>query len=73
MKLNLNPPGSELLKLNCDDPISNFAFNLNLRRYKTVKQAGVPVQVLAVTAESLAGGGVDNTHSTDFEIRNPKT
>jgi len=34
---------------------------------KTVKQAGVPVQVLAVTAESLARGCVDNNHSTDFE------
>ena len=29
----LNAPGSMLLKLRRDGPLSNFAFNLNLRRY----------------------------------------
>jgi len=38
MKLNLQPPGSELLKLKCDGPLSNFAFNFNLRRYTEVVQ-----------------------------------
>jgi len=33
LKFNLKPPGSELLKLKCDDPLSNFTFNLKLRRY----------------------------------------
>jgi hypothetical protein len=27
MKLNLKPPGTERLKLKCDDPLSIFAFN----------------------------------------------
>ena len=26
-------PGSTLLKLSCDGPLSHFAFNVNLRRY----------------------------------------
>jgi hypothetical protein len=33
MKPKLKPPGIELLNLKCDDPLSNFAFNVNLRRY----------------------------------------
>jgi len=33
MKPVLKAPGSMLLKLRCDGPLSNFAFNFNLRRY----------------------------------------
>ena len=33
MKPNLKPPGSKLLKLTCDGPLSNFAFKFKLRRY----------------------------------------
>ena len=33
VKLNLKPPGTERLKVQCDDPLSDFAFNFNLRRY----------------------------------------
>jgi hypothetical protein len=33
MKLNLNPPGIERLRLKCDDPLSKFGFNFNLHRY----------------------------------------
>jgi len=33
MKLKLKPPGTYRLKLNCDDPLSIFAFKFNLRRY----------------------------------------
>jgi len=36
MQLNLKPHGIERLKLECDDPLSNFAFNFNLRRYNEV-------------------------------------
>jgi len=28
-------PGTELLKLRCDEPLSCFAFNFNLRRYSS--------------------------------------
>jgi hypothetical protein len=40
IKLTLKAPVTKLLKLKCDDPLSNFAFNFNLRRYTTVS-AGV--------------------------------
>jgi len=33
MKPVLKAPGSMLLKLRCDETLSNFGFNLNLRRY----------------------------------------
>ena len=33
IKLNLKPPGSELLRLKCDDALSIVAFNFNPRRY----------------------------------------
>ena len=29
----LKLPGTKRLKLECDEPLSNFAFNFNLRRY----------------------------------------
>jgi len=34
MKPKLNPPGIKRLRLIHDDPLSNFASNFNLRRYK---------------------------------------
>ena len=36
MKFMLNAPGTKLLKLNYDEPLSMFAFNVNLRRYTPV-------------------------------------
>ena len=33
IKPALKAPGSERLKLKCDELLSNFAFKLNLRRY----------------------------------------
>jgi hypothetical protein len=33
MKPMLKAPGSGRLKLKCDEPLSNFAFKFNLRRY----------------------------------------
>ena len=33
IKLAFQAPGTKLLKLNHDGPLSNFAFNFNLRRY----------------------------------------
>jgi len=38
MKLNLKPPGTERLKLECDDALSNFSFNFNLRCYTVVRE-----------------------------------
>ena len=36
MKPELKPPGTKRLKLFCDDPLSTFAFEYNLRRYNLV-------------------------------------
>jgi hypothetical protein len=33
MKTVLKAPGTKRLKLKCDEPLSNFAFKFNLRRY----------------------------------------
>jgi hypothetical protein len=33
IKPTLTAPGNERSKLKCDEPLSNFAFNFNLRRY----------------------------------------
>ena len=33
IKHTLKAPGTKRLKLKCDEPLSDFAFNLNLRRY----------------------------------------
>ena len=29
----MKPPGTKRLKLQCDEPLSDFAFKFNLRRY----------------------------------------
>ena len=34
IKPTLKAPGAKCLKLTCDEPLSNFAFNFNLRRYE---------------------------------------
>jgi len=36
IKPTLKAPGTERLKLKCDEPLLNFAFNFNLRRYDWV-------------------------------------
>jgi hypothetical protein len=35
IKPTLTAPGTKRLKLECDEPLSNFAFNFKLRRYTT--------------------------------------
>jgi hypothetical protein len=37
MKPTLTAPGSGRLKVKCDEPITNFAFKSNLRRYMKVQ------------------------------------
>jgi hypothetical protein len=43
VKLNLKPPGSELLKPERDEPLSNIAFKLKLRRYDEAFKSGAIV------------------------------
>ena len=40
IKPTLKAPGSERLKLKCDEPLSKFAFKFNWRRYKVVFVTG---------------------------------
>jgi len=51
----LTPPGTERLKLICDDPLTNLAFEFNLRRY-TVANSGPHTNAsqFYVTAAPLA-------------------
>jgi hypothetical protein len=56
MKFNLKPPGTERLRLKCDDPLSNFAFSFSLRRYTPADRAAARDR--AVTMTSLVGGSL---------------
>ena len=42
IKPTLKAPGTKLLKLKCDKPLSNFAFEFNLRRYIMVTRGLKP-------------------------------
>jgi hypothetical protein len=57
MKLYLKPPGTERLKLNCDDPLSKFAFDFDLRRYiQPLADETFPDEISYVRAAIIAGG-----------------
>jgi len=58
MKPTLKAPGSKHLKLNYDEPLSNFAFNFNLRRYKLEPAGGVAPLPDAALALLLQSTGV---------------
>jgi hypothetical protein len=60
----LKAPGTKRLKLQCDDPLSNFAFKFNLRRYITA--------CFAYFSGSTTGMGGDAIHSMGLnEWRGP--
>jgi len=66
VKLILKPHESELLKLKCDDPLRDFAFNFNLRRYTVVAAASAAAEPTLVTllpcvASGGGGGGGGGT------------
>jgi len=44
IKPTLKAPGSERLKLKCDELLSTSAFNFNLRRYTMAPTAATAVQ-----------------------------
>jgi hypothetical protein len=50
MKPMLKPPATKHLKLECDERLSNFAFNCNLRRYTMGLCALSPTQDSTVMA-----------------------
>jgi len=41
IKPTLKAPGTKRLKLKCDEPLSNFAFNFKLRRYTMAPPSNV--------------------------------
>jgi len=43
IKATLKAPGTQRLKLQYDEPLSNFAFKFNLRRYNSVWSIGASV------------------------------
>ena len=54
IKPTLKPPGTHRLKRECDEPLSNFAFNFNLRGYtQGVKSVAVGVHGWAVQVDSF--------------------
>jgi len=61
MKPKLKPPGSKLLKLKFDKPLSDFAFKFNLRRYNTGVLDTVSKQFSTIAIEGAKEGGW--THS----------
>jgi hypothetical protein len=60
MKPVLKPPGPMLLKLIYEEPLSNFAFNFNLRRYNPVAVAGILAD-MRMDHETLIAGLLHDT------------
>ena len=54
MKPTLEVPGSERLKLKCDDVLLNIAFNINLRRYIAAVDAPAAAGLTCPPAKSFA-------------------
>jgi hypothetical protein len=57
MKSMLNAPGTKRLKLQYDEPPSNFGFNSNMRRYMKVTPAlgHIGSRVVSTMAETRSG------------------
>ena len=56
MKLNLKPPGIKRLKLECDEALSNFAYNFNLCRYTMAVECGAGGKLYAtLTSTAMVG------------------
>ena len=56
MKPTLKPPGTKRLKPKYDEPLSNFAFKFNLRRYIT-ERTTTPYMTKYERARILGRGG----------------
>jgi hypothetical protein len=67
MKPMLKAPGSKLLKLKCDVLLSNFPFDLNLRRFiKELKRIMPGVSKVSVAAYRVP---VQKGHLVDVRVR----
>jgi hypothetical protein len=57
VKPKLKAPGTKRLKLKYDEPLSNFAFKFNLRRYiKVMDESFGIVKGIMTTTHSYTGG-----------------
>ena len=56
MRPDMKEPGTSLLTLKCDQLLSTFAFNLNLRRYKKGTFKPLTAGLYALTAKHIASG-----------------
>jgi len=54
----LKPPGIKRLKLKCDEQLSNFAFNFNLRRYNLHAAADAAADAAAAAGLGTQGRAV---------------
>jgi hypothetical protein len=71
MKYAWKAPGSILLKLGYDEPLSDFAFKFDLSHHAMVdvhKRRSTPAHYgkLVLPASSQGRGDIENKHSTDL-------
>jgi len=76
IKPTLKAPGTNLLTLKCDEPLSTFAFNFNLRRYiveHLFRTYGPKGFELPGMREQAQGGGEAGAgrglHSFTFQLK----
>jgi hypothetical protein len=65
IKPTLKPPGSERLKLKCDDPLPSFAFDFNVRRYITVQRDALSDEMKQLVARVQEVGPDENYSPRD--------
>jgi hypothetical protein len=64
----LKAPGSMLLKVRCDEPLSNVAFNFNLRCY-SVGVASSEIFELDISSEAAAESKAGGLQTIKFSLR----
>jgi hypothetical protein len=68
----MKAPETKRLKLKCEEPLSNFAFKFNLRRYTLVAVEAVDLLAALLEGSRLnqAWGFIATKHSADIETTN---
>jgi hypothetical protein len=67
IKPTLNAPGPHLLTLECDEPLLNFAFKFNLRRYIKAKTPAKPTGPAPAAAAAAAAGEEEEEKEVEVE------
>jgi len=74
MNPTLKAPGSWRLKLNCDEPLSNFAFKFKLRRYIMVWESDAAADLVGGLGDGWSDEGLARLlggrglHSVPFQL-----